>query len=429
MLSRARNCCIVSIKKDIEETEELCRTLDLEVLARIMQKRSSPDPHTFIGTGKLTELKEIAENVDLIVFDGSLTPSQHFRLETSVRKICIDRVGLVLEIFDRHAGASEAKAQIALARIRYELPFLREWVSKSLSDDRPGFMAGGEYAIDAYYENARRQMKRIEKNLRRITQEREARRSRRRDRGFFLVSICGYTNSGKSTLMNSLSGSQIKVDDKMFSTLSTTTRKLSKSKWKILMTDTVGFIRDLPPNLIDAFNATMEEIYVSDCAVLVLDLSDSFDILSEKLSTSLRLLLPHIQKSKIVIALNKADKLSNESLLRILNSIQGLLLGYIYYVISAQTRIGIDRLIDGILKVARISCVVKVSLKNDEEGQELNRWIARRYPIMSADWGERITLVLQVSDEEYKTLVSKIGSVGLITTAIAPEGKGPGSTS
>ena len=229
--------------------------------------------------------------------------------------------------------------------------------------------------------------------------------------------------------MNSLSGSQIKVDDKMFSTLSTTTRKLSKSKWKILMTDTVGFIRDLPPNLIDAFNATMEEIYVSDCAVLVLDLSDSFDILSEKLSTSLRLLLPHIQKSKIVIALNKADKLSNESLLRILNSIQNLLLGYIYYVISAQTRIGIDRLIDGILKVAKISCVVKISLKNDEEGQELNRWIARRYPIMSADWGERITLVLQVSDEEYKTLVSKIGSVGLITTAIAPEGKGPGSTS
>ena len=181
LLGRAKTCCLVSIDENIEEARELCRTLGIEVAKNVVQRRPHPDPHTFIGTGKLEELKEVANEVDLFVFDGELKPSQHFRLEMTLKRLCTDRVGLVLEIFERNAGSKEAKAQVALARIRYELPFLREWVSKGLSDDRPGFMAGGEYVIDAYYENARRQMKRIEGELLRISAERESRRDRRRD--------------------------------------------------------------------------------------------------------------------------------------------------------------------------------------------------------------------------------------------------------
>ncbi|HUW42960.1 MAG TPA: hypothetical protein VMW02_01845, partial [Thermoplasmata archaeon] len=206
LLSNAKRCCLVSIKEDTEETEELCRTLDIGVSARVIQKRSGANPHTFIGSGKLDELKELAEEVDVFVFDGDLKPSQHFRLETKLKRICADRIALVLEIFERHAKSNEAQLQVALARIRHELPFIREWVSKGSSNDRPGFLAGGEYTIDAYYENARKQMKRIEIELAKISVGRELRRSRRRDQGFYLVSICGYTNGGKSTLLTTLSG-------------------------------------------------------------------------------------------------------------------------------------------------------------------------------------------------------------------------------
>ena len=410
MLSRAKNCCIVTIKDDVDETRELCRTLDIDVIEVVCQKRRAADPNTFIGSGKVEELKDWTSKVDLFVFDGELKPSQHFRLETTLKKMCVDRIGLVLEIFDRHAGSSEAKAQIALARIRYELPFLREWASKSISGDRPGFMAGGEYVIDAYYENARKQMKRIEQDLQRITKEREARRSRRRDRGFYLVAICGYTNVGKSTLLNALSGAETKVDDKMFSTLSTTTRRLTKSRKRILVTDTVGFIKNLPPNLIDAFDATLEEIYLSDCAVLVLDLSDDLRIIEEKLKTSLKILVPHIEKSKIIIVLNKADKLSLEDTQNKLNLLYDDLFGFIYYVMSAERQLGMEELVNGILDRIGITEEIELIFSDDDEGRKLYHWISERFVIAKSEWIERVHLRLRVTPDEKSMIENKVAS-------------------
>ncbi len=408
MLSNAKKCCLVSIKEDTKETEELCRTLDIEVVARIVQKLSSANPHTYIGSGKLDELKELAEQVDAFVFDGNLKPSQHFRLETTLKRICADRITLVLEIFERHAVSNEAKLQVALARIRHELPFIREWVSKGISGDRPGFLAGGEYTIDAYYENARKQMKRIETELVKISAGRELRRDRRRDQGFYLVSICGYTNGGKSTLLTTLSGAATIVDDKMFSTLSTTTRLLSSSGKKVLVTDTVGFIRNLPPDLIDAFDATMEEIYESDCAVLVLDFSDSVDSIVEKLQTSLRILIPHVERTKIIIALNKIDKLSVEDLQNKMNSIENSIFGYIFYLISAQARVGIEDLIRGILNKIGMTLQVELTLPLDDKGRKIYEWAAEHFVIVNAEWNDRITLILQVSEEEVETIARRI---------------------
>jgi len=411
VLSRSKTCIIISLRNETAETEELCRTLDLEVLEKIVQRRERPDPHTFIGSGKMKEIKEIISKADVIVFDGALTPSQHFRLETFLKRMCVDRIGLVLEIFDRHAGSGEAKAQIALARIRYELPFLREWVSQSLSDDRPGFMAGGEYVIDAYYENARRQMKKIEKDLKRIAKERETRRSRRRERGFFLVSICGYTNVGKSTLLNSLSGAQTIVDDRMFSTLSTTTRKFAETKSKILVTDTVGFIRDLPPDLIDAFDATMEEIYVSDCIILLIDISDSLTQIKTQLHTSLNFLIPKVSKDKIIFALNKADRIRDDFLDKKLSSINQYLVGYVYYVISAQTKSGIDELTNEILGRIGLLEDYVITLPNNEKGRELYQWISNRIMIKDAVWEDEINLKIQLTPEELEILTGKIANM------------------
>jgi GTPase len=408
LLSNAKKCCLVSIKEDTKETEELCRTLDIEVVVRIVQNLSSANPHTFVGSGKLDELKELAEQVDVFVFDGDLKPSQHFRLETTLKRICADRITLVLEIFERHAESNEAKLQVALARIRHELPFIREWVSKGISGDRPGFLAGGEYTIDAYYENARKQMKRIETELVKISVGREQRRDRRRDQGFYLVSICGYTNGGKSTLLTTLSGAATIVDDKMFSTLSTTTRLLSSSGKKVLVTDTVGFIRNLPPDLIDAFDATMEEIYESDCAVLVLDFSDPVDSIVEKLQTSLRILIPHVERDKIIIALNKIDRISIEDLQNKMNSIENSIFGYTFYLISAQARVGIENLIKGILNKIGMTVQVELFLPLDEKGRKIYQWAAEHFVIVSAEWNDEIALILRVNEEEVETIARRI---------------------
>jgi GTP-binding protein HflX len=408
LLSNARNCCLVSINEDTVEARELCRTLDIVVAEEVLQKKEAPDPHTFIGAGKLEELKELSDKVDVFVFDGELKPSQHFRLETSLKTVCTDRIGLILEIFERHAKSNEAKAQVDLAKIRHELPFLREWVSKGLSGDRPGFLAGGEYAIDAYYENARRQMKRIEGELERISAERKTRRDQRRERGFYLISICGYTNGGKSTLLSALSGAQTIIDDRLFSTLSTTTRLLSGAGKRVLVTDTVGFIRMLPPDLVDAFDATLEEIFESDCVILVLDLSDSIDVITDKLRTSLKILIPRTEKKKIIIAPNKIDRLSPDDLQRRINLIDEILFGYIYYLISAQTRIGIEELIKGILDKIGLTKTIGLSMPHDSDGQELYRWLTQRFVIVDSEWGERILLTMRITEEEEKTIKNRL---------------------
>ncbi|MCJ7561826.1 MAG: 50S ribosome-binding GTPase, partial [Thermoplasmata archaeon] len=168
------------------------------------------------------------------------------------QKECIDRVGVILRIFSEHAQTPEAIAQVQLARLRYEQPFLREWVNKAKSGERPGFLSGGGYATDVYYEHARTHIKRLEKKLIDISQGREVKRLRRHEQGYLLVSLAGYTNAGKSALMNALCSSDVEVSSELFSSLSTTTRRIPGMKENVLMIDTVGFIRDLPPDLINA---------------------------------------------------------------------------------------------------------------------------------------------------------------------------------
>lgn len=413
MFSDANKCCIVSINNDTEEIKELCRTLSVQVETVITQKRNRPDPQTFIGKGKLQELKEIVNTVDLFVVNGNLRPSQHFRLETFLKKPCIDRIAMILEIFERHSGSTEAKAQSSLAKIRYELPFLREWANKALHDDRPGFLAGGEYAVDAYYEYARKRMKSIEAELERISAQRENRRKRRKQLGFYLISICGYTNGGKSSLLNALSASEIQVDDMMFSTLSTTTRRISESGKKILLTDTVGFIRNLPPNLIDAFDATLEEIFGSDCTILVLDFSNSIEMISEKLSTSLRILIPRINHSNIIIALNKIDGLTQDEIQQRINSLERDLVEFSYFFISAKCGLGIKELIKGIFDKLGLIFNVRITLPNDENGKELYQWLSNRFTIIDAKWEDDIDVELEISEEGLELLKSKAENRGI----------------
>lgn len=411
MPDKSRRCCLVTIDEDTEETQELCRTLEIDIVSHIIQKRDTPDPHTFIGAGKLEELKDVRDEIDLFVFNGNLKPSQHFRLETALKKPCIDRIIMVLEIFENNANSTEAKYQVSLARIRYELPFIREWINKGLSDDRPGFLAGGEYAIDTYYENARKQMKKIESDLKKISLERKERRIRRKDLGFFLASICGYTNVGKSSLLNSLSSSSILVEDKMFSTLSTTTRRATDIERKILLTDTVGFIRNLPPDLLDAFDATLEEIFESDCVILILDISDETAAIKEKLKTSLRILIPKIPIYKIIIAFNKTDMVSGEEIQYKLNQFEEDLRDFSWYLISVKKETGLNELTEGILFIAGLTKQYILSLPNDEFGKEIFSWVSNRYSIFDVQWNDSIIIHLKLTEEDEERILQRLSKI------------------
>ncbi|MCJ2534291.1 MAG: GTPase HflX, partial [Candidatus Thermoplasmatota archaeon] len=271
MNNQQKNAIIVSLDNNVSEIIQLSETLDYVVVKEFIQQRNLPDVNFYVGSGKLDEIKEFIdgsdEAVDLIIVNGELKPSQWFALEKRLSVDVYDRIRLILAIFEEHAERKEARLQVKLAQLHYERPFVRELIHRARSGEHPGLMAGGEYQVDDYYEMIKKQMKKIRSDLKKIRNDREVHRKTRYKSGFYLVSLVGYTNAGKSSLLNLLSGEDVKVEGRLFSTLSTTTRRiLQKTKEKtipILLTDTVGFIENLPSWIIDAFHSTLEEIEVA----------------------------------------------------------------------------------------------------------------------------------------------------------------------
>ena len=335
---------VLTTSEDISELIELMRTLDMDV-ERIFHQDREPQPRTFLGTGKIEEVREWLDDndVDAIVVNHELRPAQLYFLEKTFGKRVYDRIGIILEIFTRNAHSREAILQVELADLNYQIPFIREYIHSAKSGERPGFMGGGEYAVDDYYLFIRRRMAKIRKELTDIRRDREAKRKARRRKGFYLVAIAGYTNAGKSTLLNALTGEEILVENRMFSTLSTTTRRID-SPYRILVTDTVGFISDLPPWLIEAFKATLEEVFQADAVVLVLDASEREDVMKRKLKASEEILFPDIGGIPVILALNKCDSISSEECEERVEMMKGGV--YELVPISAKTGHGLNALVE-----------------------------------------------------------------------------------
>lgn len=251
----------------------------------------------------------------LVVVDAALKPPQLFGIEDVVKAEVWDRIRVILEIFQQKAQVKEARLQVELARLRYELPFVHEALHRTLTGEHPGFMGGGELPMRTYETHLKRRTKKIQDELGNVRKERAQRRAGRRKSGFQLVAIAGYTNSGKTSLLNALCGSEAYVEDLYFSTLQTTTRRLRDGLLagrpsRLLFTDTVGLIRDLPPWLIDAFGSTLEEIVASDVVLLAVDMSEEAAVVRAKLETAWSLLDQlHAPKLRIIV-FNKADLLS-----------------------------------------------------------------------------------------------------------------------
>lgn len=259
----------------LEELIALCRTADLDVADAVVQRRQRPDPAYCIGRGKAEELAGTVAELDLdaVVFDNDLTPAQVRNLEQTLKTKVVDRSEVILDIFARHARTEQAKAQVELAQLEYSLPRLRRmWTHLSRIEGGIGLRGPGEKQLEVDRRIARKRIS----DLKRIIKGNEERRAREvaGRSGEFNVSLVGYTNAGKSTLMNALTGAGVLVEDMLFATLDTKTSsfKLPGGR-KVLLSDTVGFIRDLPHHLVTLFHATLEEALQADLLLHVVDAS------------------------------------------------------------------------------------------------------------------------------------------------------------
>ncbi len=262
----------------LDELALLVDTAGADEVARVIQRRATPDPATFVGKGKAQEILELAEAVDAdtVVFDDELTPAQQRNLEGLLGRSAIDRTAVILDIFAQNAHTVEGKAQVQLALLRYRLPRLRGR-GKSLSQQAGGIGARrgpGETQLEVDRRRVARLIHKLEADLREIAKHRDIQRKSRRRSPFQSVSIVGYTNAGKSTLLNRLTDAGVLVENRLFATLDATTRRLQlPGGEQVLVTDTVGFVRKLPHQLVEAFKSTLEVVGESDLLVHVVDAS------------------------------------------------------------------------------------------------------------------------------------------------------------
>jgi GTPase len=272
------------------ELAALAETAGSQVLEGLIQRRDRPDPSTYIGSGKAAELREVvvATGADTVICDGELSPAQLTALEKAVKVKVIDRTALILDIFAQHATSREGKAQVSLAQMQYMLPRLRGW-GESMSRQAGGRAGGsgggvglrgpGETKIETDRRRIRERMAKLRREINAMKQARDTQRSRRLRSETPSIAIVGYTNAGKSSLLNALTGAGVLVQDALFATLEPTTRRAeffpgSTDARTFVLTDTVGFVRHLPTQLVEAFRSTLEEVVDADLLVHVVDGSD-----------------------------------------------------------------------------------------------------------------------------------------------------------
>lgn len=262
-----------------DELARLAETAGADVYARMIQEKEAPDARTYIGSGKVKELAELCRSgeIHMVIFDCELTPSQIKNLEDALEEVkVIDRSMLILDIFALHAKSGEGKLQVELAQLKYTVPRLMgHGAQLSRLGGGIGTRGPGESKLETDRRHVRRRIDALEAELASLAKNRTVQRSARERAGIFKVAIAGYTNAGKSTLMNFLTSAGILAQDKLFATLDPTTRRfVLPSGEEILLTDTVGFIRNLPHHLIEAFRSTLDEVRYADAILVVIDASD-----------------------------------------------------------------------------------------------------------------------------------------------------------
>ena len=325
----------------LEELKELARTAGVEVIDSVLQVRREADPRYLIGRGKLEDLnlRAMQAMADLLIFDKDLSPSQGRHISEATSLKVIDRTQLILDIFAQRAQSAEGKLQVELAQLKYRLPRLvQSDTSLSRLAGGIGGRGPGETKLEIDRRRARERINHLEKRIDSLSREREVRRAQRNRRQLPIISIVGYTNAGKSTLLNAITGSEVLAENKLFATLDPTSRRLRfPQEREVIITDTVGFIRDLPKDLVAAFRATLEELYDADLLLHVVDASDpARDEQVEAVESILDSL--ELREKPRLMVWNKADRLSPEEVETLLRTSGGV-------AISAIQREGLATLL------------------------------------------------------------------------------------
>ncbi len=335
------------------ELAALAETAGSQVLEGLIQRRDKPDPATYIGSGKAQELREVvlATGADTVICDGELSPAQLTALEKAVKVKVIDRTALILDIFAQHATSREGKAQVSLAQMEYMLPRLRGW-GESMSRQAGGRAGGsgggvglrgpGETKIETDRRRIRERMSKLRREIKDMKQVRDTQRSRRLQSDVPSVAIVGYTNAGKSSLLNALTGAGVLVQDALFATLEPTTRRAEFDDGRpMVLTDTVGFVRHLPTQLVEAFRSTLEEVVDADLLLHVVDGSDvnplaQINAVREVIS---EVIADHEgDPPPELLVVNKVDAASGLTLAELRHALPGAMF------VSARTGEGIDSL-------------------------------------------------------------------------------------
>jgi GTPase len=332
-------------ENSLKELAALAETAGSQVMEGLIQRRDKADPATFIGSGKVVEVREavVATGADTVVCDGELSPAQLRTLEQKVKVKVIDRTALILDIFAQHAKSREGKAQVELAQMSYMLPRLRGW-GDSLSRQAGGIggRGPGETKIETDRRRINDKMAKLRREIKEMKVSRDTKRSERRRNNIPSVAIAGYTNAGKSSLLNHLTGAGVLVENALFATLDPTVRKTQTHDGRVYtLVDTVGFVRHLPHQLIEAFKSTLEEVSEAD---LIVHLVDGAHPDPMEQIRAVREVIDDIGGGEImeIIAINKADVAKPEVIMELLRKESNA------YAISARTGYGVENLLKAI---------------------------------------------------------------------------------
>jgi GTP-binding protein HflX len=297
--------------EELAELDELARTAGVEPVGRLVQHRARPDHRTYVGKGKLEDLKSAyaAADAEVLVVDDELDPTQQRTLENALESRVVDRTQLILDIFAQHAVSAEGKLQVELAQLEYNLPRMRGmWKHLERLGGGVGTRGPGETQLESDRRQARRRISILRGRLKQLSRQRAIRRRERKRAEAPTVALAGYTNVGKSTLLNALTGADVSVRNRLFETLDPTTRAFEQEGRRYLVTDTVGFIRRLPHQLVEGFAATLEETLVADLVLHVIDASAADDRIDE-MAKAVDAVLGEIHAGElpVEVVLNKID--------------------------------------------------------------------------------------------------------------------------
>ena len=410
---------------DTEEVRDLARAAGYDVVGEITQTRTE-DPAYHLGQGKVTRLANAVarEGTTTVIFDNQLGPYQTYNIgnELPTGVTVIDRFRLILEIFGQRARTRKAQLQVELAELRYELPRAEAKASLAKRDERPGFMGLGEYD-ESREEDIKKQIANIGDELESIEETEQRRRKQRRESGFDLVALAGYTNAGKSTLLRRLAedldvdqnedihpdlDTTAESEDRLFTTLGTTTRRAAVGKREVLVTDTVGFIQDLPHWLVESFKSTLDSVYRADLVLLVVDISEPVEEIREKLVTSHDTLYER-NEAPIVTVLNKTDKVEDTEIRRKREALSALAPNPV--AVSAAEGLNVDALADRIDAELPDYERERLVLPMTDETMSVVSWIHDHAHVDTVDYGDEVVIEFEARPAIVEQSRSKAGDL------------------